>query len=86
MANSQMTGAGYDRPYGDPKLSRSVVMAPSGMVATSHTLAAQAGVEVLKRGGNAIDAAVTRCWVGQTVLALATEENSRTGVREITGS
>ncbi|MBT3615308.1 MAG: gamma-glutamyltransferase, partial [Verrucomicrobia bacterium] len=35
-----------------------MVMAPSGMVATSHTLAAQAGVEVLKRGGNAIDAAI----------------------------
>ncbi|MFQ3168051.1 MAG: gamma-glutamyltranspeptidase/glutathione hydrolase, partial [Limisphaerales bacterium] len=58
VANSQMTGAGYDRPYGDPQLSRSVVMAPSGMVVTSHTLAAQAGVEVLKRGGNAIDAAI----------------------------
>ena len=29
MANLQMMGAGYDRPYGDPKLSRSVVMAPS---------------------------------------------------------
>ena len=37
MANLQMMGAGYDRPYGDLKLSRSVVMAPSGMVATSHT-------------------------------------------------
>ncbi|GIT04893.1 MAG: hypothetical protein CM1200mP29_03040 [Verrucomicrobiota bacterium] len=56
--NFQMMGAGYDRPYGDPKLSRSVVMAPSGMVATSHTLAAQAGVEVSRGGGNAIDAAI----------------------------
>ena len=58
MASSQLLGAGYDRPYGDPKLSRSVVMAPNGMVATSHTLAAEAGVDVLKRGGNAIDAAI----------------------------
>ena len=58
MASSQLLGAGYDRPYGDPKLSRSVVMAPNGMVATSHTLAAEAGVDVLKRGGNAIDAAL----------------------------
>jgi gamma-glutamyltranspeptidase/glutathione hydrolase len=58
MANSPLLGAGYDRPYGDSKLSRSVVMAPNGMVATSHTLAAEAGVDVLKRGGNAIDAAI----------------------------
>ncbi|HCV99468.1 MAG TPA: hypothetical protein DGJ56_09255 [Verrucomicrobiales bacterium] len=40
IAITQLFGAGYDRPYGDPKLSRSVVIAPNGMVATSHTLAA----------------------------------------------
>ena len=33
-------------------------MARNGMVTTSHPLAAQAGLEILKAGGNAIDAAV----------------------------
>ncbi|ACB86357.1 gamma-glutamyltransferase family protein [Natranaerobius thermophilus] len=37
---------------------RSVTMARNGMVATSQPLAANAGLEILKQGGNAIDAAV----------------------------
>lgn len=37
---------------------RQVVYAGRGMVATSQPLAAQAGLEVLQKGGNAIDAAV----------------------------
>ena len=37
---------------------RSVVMAPYGIVATSQPLAAQAGIDILKAGGNAIDAAI----------------------------
>jgi gamma-glutamyltranspeptidase/glutathione hydrolase len=38
--------------------SRSEVMAQHGMVVTSQPLAAQAGLQILKQGGNAVDAAV----------------------------
>ena len=37
---------------------RNVVYAANGMVCTGNPLAAQAGLDVLRRGGNAIDAAV----------------------------
>ena len=40
---------------------RSPVMAPSAMVSTSHPLATQAGIDILKSGGNAVDAAIAAC-------------------------
>jgi gamma-glutamyltranspeptidase / glutathione hydrolase len=46
------------RAEGWPAQSRSEVMAQHGMVVTSQPLAAEAGLQILKRGGNAIDAAV----------------------------
>jgi len=46
------------RSEGWPAQSRSEVMAQHGMVVASQPLAAQAGLQILKLGGNAIDAAV----------------------------
>ena len=37
---------------------RNTVYAKNGMVCTSQPLAAQAGLDILRKGGNAIDAAV----------------------------
>jgi gamma-glutamyltranspeptidase/glutathione hydrolase len=47
-----------ERSQGWPAQHRSEVMARNGIVTTSQPLAAQAGLDVLQKGGNAIDAAV----------------------------
>tara|TARA_B100001109_G_scaffold59994_1_gene48718 strand:- start:737 stop:2383 length:1647 start_codon:yes stop_codon:yes gene_type:complete len=55
MSNS---GYGYDRITGEKFASRSEVIGQNGMVATSHPLATQIGLDILKQGGTAIDAAI----------------------------
>ena len=48
----------FDSLYYPYSSQRKVIFARNGMVATSQSLAAQAGIEILKQGGNAIDAAI----------------------------
>ena len=47
-----------DRSSGKTFTTRSEVLARNGMVATNHPLATQIGIEILKKGGSAIDAAI----------------------------
>ena len=50
--------AAQDRITGKPFATRSEVIASHGMAATSQPLATQVAIDVLKSGGNAIDAAI----------------------------
>jgi len=58
MSVFSLDALAYDRITGREFASRSEVIAPHGMAATSHPLVTQIALDVLKDGGTAIDAAI----------------------------
>ncbi|HNP96913.1 MAG TPA: gamma-glutamyltransferase, partial [Cyclobacteriaceae bacterium] len=51
-------GYAQDRVTGKTFATRSEIIAPNGMAATSQPLATQVAIDILKKGGSAVDAAI----------------------------
>lgn len=58
LTTTGLTAMAADRVTGKPFATRSEVIAPDAMAATSHPLATQVALRIMREGGNAIDAAI----------------------------
>lgn len=79
---------GYDRVAGRMHASRSEIIAPHGMAATSQPLATQIALDILKAGGSAVDAAIaanaalglmepTGCGIGGDLFAIVWDAENK---------
>jgi gamma-glutamyltranspeptidase/glutathione hydrolase len=85
---SVYTLTGADRVTGRMFATRSEVISTEGMVAASQPLAAQVGIDILKKGGTAVDAAIavnavlglmepTGCGIGGDLFAIVWDNKEK---------